>query len=59
MIGNEVGMILLLAIRLYWGANFFATGRGKLMNLDNVTKFFESLNIPAPGANAARRPAVP
>jgi putative oxidoreductase len=42
----------LFIIRLYWGWQFFLTGRGKLMNLDNTAKFFASLNIPAPKLNA-------
>lgn len=43
---------LLLAIRLYWGWQFFLTGRGKLMNLDRTAGFFQSLNIPHPHLNA-------
>jgi putative oxidoreductase len=42
----------LLAIRLYWGWQFFQTGWGKLQNIPHVTEFFTSLNIPFPGANA-------
>lgn len=42
----------LLAIRLYWGWQFFQTGWGKLGNIQHVTEFFTSLNIPLPGANA-------
>src|SRR5277367_108178 len=43
---------LLLAMRLYWGWQFFVTGKGKLMNLDRTTGFFQSLNIPHPHLNA-------
>ena len=43
---------LLLAIRLYWGWQFFQTGKGKLMNLDRITEFFQSLHIPMPKLNA-------
>jgi len=43
---------LLLAMRLYWGWQFFVTGKGKLMNLDRTTGFFESLHIPHPHLNA-------
>lgn len=43
---------LLLAIRLYWGWQFFQTGKGKLMNLDNTTGFFIELGIPFPKLNA-------
>jgi putative oxidoreductase len=42
---------LLLAIRLYWGWQFFLTGRGKLMHVDKVTEFFQSLHIPFPAFN--------
>jgi putative oxidoreductase len=43
----------LLLVRLYWGWQFFQTGKGKLMNLSKVTQFFESLGIPFPHAQAA------
>jgi len=43
---------LLLLIRGYWGCQFFVSGKGKLMNLDDVTKFFSDLQIPAPHFNA-------
>jgi putative oxidoreductase len=42
----------LLIIRLYWGWQFFLTGKGKLMNLDRTVGFFTSLHIPAPRLNA-------
>lgn len=40
---------MLLAVRLYWGFQFAQTGWGKLHHLDQITGFFASLNIPAPG----------
>src|SRR5471030_1144347 len=43
---------LLLAMRLYWGWQFFVTGKGKLMNIDRTTGFFQSLHIPHPHLNA-------
>src|SRR5579871_4050851 len=43
---------LLLVVRLYWGWQFFQTGKGKLMNHEKVTDFFQSLHIPMPGLNA-------
>jgi putative oxidoreductase len=43
---------LLLALRLYWGWQFFLTGKGKLMNLERTTNFFQSLHIPLPHLNA-------
>lgn len=42
---------LLLALRLYWGWQFFETGKGKLMNHEKVTQFFQSLHIPFPSFN--------
>src|SRR5271170_340294 len=42
----------LLAIRLYWGWQFFQTGWGKLGNIQHVVQFFQTLNIPMPAANA-------
>jgi putative oxidoreductase len=42
---------LLLALRLYWGWQFFQTGKGKLMNPERVTQFFQSLHIPFPAFN--------
>jgi putative oxidoreductase len=43
---------LLLIIRLYWGWQFFVTGRGHLMNLEKTTAFFTGLHIPMPKLNA-------
>lgn len=43
----------LLVIRLYWGWQFFLTGKGKLEHLDKITEFFTGLGIPFPAANAA------
>ncbi|MDD5199510.1 MAG: DoxX family protein [Terrimicrobiaceae bacterium] len=43
---------LLLAVRLYWGWQFFLTGKGKFEHLDKVTQFFTSLGIPMPHLNA-------
>jgi putative oxidoreductase len=42
----------LLVVRLYWGWQFAQTGWGKLHNLQKITEFFTSLNIPFPAANA-------
>jgi len=44
--------LFLLVVRLYWGWQFAQTGWGKLQHLDRVTKFFTSLGIPMPHANA-------
>jgi len=42
-----------LLVRLTLGLVFISTGWGKLHNLPNVTQFFHSLGIPAPGFHAA------
>jgi putative oxidoreductase len=52
VIGRFLQCPLLLVIRLYWGWEFFLTGRGKLEHLDKTTRFFASLGIPAPHLNA-------
>lgn len=49
---TRVQPVLLLALRLYWGYQFFLTGRGKLMNIERTAGFFESLHIPLPLLNA-------
>jgi len=49
---NALQSPLLLIIRLYWGWQFFLTGKGKLMNLDHVTDFFANLHIPFPHQQA-------
>jgi putative oxidoreductase len=41
-----------LLVRLTLGLVFLRTGWGKLHSLDDVTQFFESLHIPAPGIQA-------
>jgi len=42
----------LLIFRLYFGYQFFLAGKGKLGNIEGVTRFFDSLGIPAPGFHA-------
>ena len=44
--------LFLLIVRLYWGSQIAQNGWGKLHNLDNVTQFFVSLGLPAPGPTA-------
>jgi putative oxidoreductase len=44
--------LFLLAVRLYWGWQLAQNGWGKLHNLSNVTEFFVSLGLPAPGITA-------
>jgi putative oxidoreductase len=43
---------LLLAIRLYWGWQFWQSGTGKLADISKVVKYFTDLGIPAPHFNA-------
>ena len=52
VIGSLLQSPLLLAIRLFWGWQFFRTGKGKLMNLGRTTGYFESLHLPMPKLNA-------
>jgi putative oxidoreductase len=51
-IGSNLQSIFLLFMRITWGHQFFITGRGKLHNIDHVTQFFTSLNIPYPEFSA-------
>jgi putative oxidoreductase len=45
---------LLLALRLYWGWQFFGDGKGKLLNLSHIADYFgHDLHIPFPYFNAA------
>ena len=44
--------LFLLVIRLYWGWQFFLTGKGKLSDLEKPTQFFQSLGIPFPHEQA-------
>lgn len=44
--------VLLLALRVYFGYQLAQTGWTHLHNLDKVTEYFTSLNIPMPHANA-------
>jgi putative oxidoreductase len=51
-IGNALRSPLLLIIRLYWGWEFFLTGKGKLMDLSKPAQYFESVGIPFPHFSA-------
>ena len=42
----------LLFVRLYWGIQLMQSGWGKLHNLDKVTDYFTTLNLPMPGKMA-------
>lgn len=49
---NSLQSLFLLAVRLYWGWQFFQTGWGKFHRLPQVVEFFTSLGIPLPALNA-------
>lgn len=49
---HGAGSVMLLLFRLVMGVQWIQTGWGKLNNLDGVTAYFESLNIPVAGLNA-------
>jgi len=51
-VANWLQSPLLLAVRLYWGWQFFQAGWGKLGNIPKVIGFFTSLGIPLPAVNA-------
>ncbi|HXZ81246.1 MAG TPA: DoxX family protein, partial [Terriglobales bacterium] len=44
--------LFILAVRLYWGWQLAQSGWGKLGNIDRVTGYFESLNVPMPHMTA-------
>lgn len=43
---------LLMVVRMFWGWQFFLTGRGKLLHIEQTSAFFESLGVPVPMLNA-------
>ena len=47
-VGSALQSPFLLIVRLYWGYQFFLTGKGKLMNLADVTSYFTELGLPLP-----------
>lgn len=47
-----VQSLFLLIVRLYWGWQFFLTGKGKLSDLEKPAQFFQSLGIPLPHQQA-------
>jgi putative oxidoreductase len=50
--GDIFQIFLLLFFRLNWGWLFFTTGKGKLINHQQVVEFFTSLNLPFPDMTA-------
>jgi putative oxidoreductase len=51
-IANSLQSPVLLLVRLYWGWQFFDTGKGKLADIPKVVDYFTSIGVPAPGLNA-------
>ncbi len=51
-ISNSLQSPVLLLVRLYWGWQFFETGRGKLADIPKVVDYFTSIGVPAPALNA-------
>jgi len=51
-VGQSLQSPVLLIIRLYWGWQFFQTGKGKLMDVSKPAQFFASLGIPFPHLQA-------
>lgn len=51
-ISTKLGWLGPLLVRIIVGLSFAVGGWGKLHNLDGITKYFTSLGIPVPGANA-------
>lgn len=47
-VANSLQSPFLLAIRLYWGWQFWQSGSGKLADIAKTTDFFASLHLPAP-----------
>jgi putative oxidoreductase len=50
--GSNLQSLFLLIVRLYWGWQLAQSGWGKLHNIEKVTEFLTSLNLPAPGPTA-------
>ena len=51
-VANGLQSPLLLAVRLYWGWQFWETGTGKLANMPKVIENFTNWGIPAPAFTA-------
>jgi len=51
-VGRALRSPFLLLVRIYWGWQFFLTGKGKLSDLSRPTQYFAQLHIPAPHLSA-------
>lgn len=50
--GQAFSHLFLLAVRLFWGWQFFTSGMGKLEDITPISDYFATLHIPFPLANA-------
>jgi len=50
--GQSLQSPLLLAVRLFWGYQFFDAGFSKLQDISSIAEYFSKLNIPFPHLNA-------
>lgn len=48
--GIQSAVVLFIRVTMGWG--YFLTGKGKLLNLEKTTRFFESLHLPLPKLQA-------
>src|SRR5687768_8741377 len=48
---SQLQSLVLLAMRLYWGWQFFVAGRPKLADPDKFAGFFGDMGIPLPKAS--------
>src|SRR5258708_35814408 len=51
-IANSLQSPLLLAVRLYWGGQFWQAGWGKLSNIATAIENFTNMGVPAPAFTA-------
>jgi putative oxidoreductase len=52
MVGNFLQAPLLFALRVFFFWQLFLAGKGKLLNVERIAEFFDSLKIPMPVFNA-------
>ena len=51
-VANSLQSPFLLAVRLYWGWQFFQTGWGKLTHISTTIENFTNMGVPFPAFNA-------
>jgi putative oxidoreductase len=47
-LGTALQPIFLLAVRLFWGWQFFKAGLGKFSDMEGLASYFQTLSIPFP-----------